>query len=79
MGGTLKRLYVHPAVGGAVSAPQAGDPSISARSAALGDVIASGATRYYQVYYRDPVQGFCAAPQGNNWNVSSGVSVLWVQ
>jgi hypothetical protein len=78
-GGALKRLYVHNAAGGAVSAPQPGEPSISARSAALGDLISAGATRYYQTYYRDPVLGFCDSPPGNTWNVSSGLSILWAQ
>ena len=52
-GGSLKRLYVKHAVGGIVTAPQAGDPSVSARSAALGDVIPVGATSMYELYYRD--------------------------
>jgi Tol biopolymer transport system component len=76
-GGTLLRLYVHDASGGAVSAPQPGDASISARSAALGNVIGAGTTRYYQTYYRDPLLGFCASPPGNTWNVSSGLSIAW--
>lgn len=75
--GILKRLYTHNASGGAVSAPQAGELSISAKSAALGDVLTTGATRYYQTYYRDPVLGFCPNPAGDNWNVSSGVKVTW--
>jgi hypothetical protein len=78
-GGLLKRLYTHNAIGGVVSAPQAGELSVSARSAALGDTIAAGATRYYQTYYRDPVLGYCANPPGNSWNVSSGLSILWLQ
>jgi Tol biopolymer transport system component len=75
--GTLKRLYARNASGGAVSAPQAGDPSISTRSATLGDVLSAGATRYYQTYYRDPDPAFCAAPSGNSWNISAGLVVLW--
>ena len=77
VGGSLKRLYVENAVGGTVSAPGPGDPSVSQQSANLGDPIAPGSTRWYQVYYRDPVLGFCANPPGNAWNVSSGVVVLW--
>jgi hypothetical protein len=76
-GGFLRRLYVHFAVGGVVSAPQTGELSVSARSAALGDTIAAGSLRYYQTYYRDPQLAFCANPPGNNWNVSSGLSVVW--
>jgi hypothetical protein len=75
--GSLKRLYVKTASSGAASAPGAGDPSIRARSAALGDTIAPGTQRCYQVYYRDPDPNFCPAPQGNTWNVSSGVIVNW--
>ncbi len=79
VGGSLKRLYLHSASGGSVSAPQPGDLSISARSAALGDVIPVGATRSYQIYYRDPAPTFCPTPQGNGWNVSSGLSITWAQ
>ena len=78
-GGHLKRLYVHSASGGTVSAPAAGDLAVSLRSAALGDVLAPGATRYYQVYYRDPDSAYCPSPQGNDSNVSSGVAVVWGQ
>ena len=77
VGGTLLRLYVRAAVGGVVSAPQALDASITARSAALGDPIAPGSTRYYQVYYRDPDPAFCFAPIGSTWNVSSGQQIVW--
>jgi hypothetical protein len=76
-GGALKRLYVKNAVGGVASAPAPGDPSITARSAQLGDTIAPGTTRSYQVYYRDPSLSFCPAPAGNTWNVSSATRILW--
>ena len=75
--GQLNRLYVHFASGGTASAPVGSDPSVSARSAALGDAITAGSSRWYQVYYRDPVLAFCATPQGNSWNASSGVRVQW--
>ncbi len=77
IGGSLKRLYVHPASGGTVIAPQSGELSISQRSSALGDPLASGAVRYYQVWYRDPIAGFCSAPTGDLWNISSGLRVVW--
>jgi hypothetical protein len=77
VGGILKGLYVHPAVNGVVSAPQAGDPSVSQRSSDLGDPIPSGATRSYQVYYRDPDPVFCSTPVGNTWNISNGRQVVW--
>lgn len=73
-GGVLKRLYVENAAGGTVSAPGPGDPSITARSAALGDPIAPGSVRWYQVYYRDPSAIFCPP---NTWNVSNGVEAHW--
>ena len=76
-GGVLKRLYVHNALAGVVSAPIEGDLSIHARSAALGDPLSAGAPRYYQTYYRDPAPAFCASPSGNTWNISSGVTVVW--
>jgi len=72
-GGSLKRLYIKHAVGGVTSAPQAGDPSITARSAALGDTITLGSTRSYQVYYRDSNLTFC--PGG--FNISNGILVAW--
>jgi Tol biopolymer transport system component len=77
VGGTLTRLYARNAHLGAVTMPQQGDPSISARSAALGDPISMGATRYYQVYYRDPAATFCPDPPGNTWNVGNALSVVW--
>lgn len=75
--GTLKRLYVRNASGGSVSAPLAGEPSIRARSAALGDTILSGTSRGYQVYYRDPQAAFCSAPTGGSFNITNGVVVHW--
>jgi hypothetical protein len=77
VGGHLLRLYVKSVSGGSVSAPGASDPSLSARSAALGDPIQPGELRSYQIYYRDPDPTFCPAPQGSTWNVSSGVIVNW--
>jgi hypothetical protein len=76
-GGSLKRMYLNTAVGGTIMAPQACDPSVSARSAALGDPIPIGATRNYQVYYRDPSLTFCPSPTGNTWNVSQALAVIW--
>ena len=77
IGGTLKRLAAHNAVSGAVQFPQSGDPSITARSAALGDPIAPGSIRYYQTYYRDPNLTFCPNPPGNSWNVTNGIQIQW--
>ncbi len=74
--GNLKRLYVKAAVGGSISAPAAGDPSVHARATALGDVIANGDTRYYGVYYRDPgVLGSCSAT--STFNITQTGVVQW--
>jgi len=72
--GNLKRLYVKNAVGGAVSAPTGGDPSITTRSAALGDPLSPGMTRYYQNYYRDPDGTFCPSL---TFNVTNGQIITW--
>jgi hypothetical protein len=75
--GLLKRLYVKHAVNGVVVAPEPGDPSISARSAALFDPITAGSLRYYQIYYRDPDASYCPMPQGSTYNVSNGIVASW--
>jgi hypothetical protein len=74
----LKRLYSGPASGGAVARPGMGDPSVSARTAAVGSPISAGETRYYFNIYRDPA---AAGPCGNTAstvNLTSAVGVLWV-
>jgi hypothetical protein len=74
--GTLIRLFAAHATGGAVSMPGPGNPSVSARSAALGDPIAQGTHRYYGIYYRDPtVLGGC--PAMSTLNISQQLDVLW--
>ncbi|MBK7641442.1 MAG: hypothetical protein IPJ19_00085 [Planctomycetes bacterium] len=76
--GVLKRLYTKTAVGGSITAPNlgGGDPSIPARSAALGDVIGAGTTRWYAVYYRDPiVLGGCVAT--STYNITNTAQVVW--
>ena len=77
VGGTLKRLYDKNSVGGSNAAPQGAEPSITARSAALGDPIPSGATRYYLVSYRDPNPSFCPAPPGGTFNATNSISIVW--
>lgn len=77
VGGSLKRMYVTHATSGSVSAPLPGDPSISLRSAFLGDGITPGSTRYYQSFYRDPEPTFCPSPEGAGWNTSSGLALPW--
>jgi hypothetical protein len=71
--GHLLRLYTTNASSGACSAPQGADPSITARSAALGDTITPGTSRYYHAYYRDPNLAFC--PFG--FNATNAVRIDW--
>ena len=76
--GVLKRLFVKAAVGGSITAPDfgAGDPTISVRSAALGDSIRAGQSRWYLVYYRDPiVLGGC--PASSTFNATQSGRVDW--
>jgi Tol biopolymer transport system component len=76
--GTSKRLFTKSAVGGSISVPNfgAGDPTISARSAAKGDVISAGQSRWYLVFYRDPsVLGGC--PATSTFNATQTGQVEW--
>jgi Tol biopolymer transport system component len=76
--GHLLRLYTKAAALGSVIAPDfgAGDSPVSARSAAAGDVIQMGQTRWYLVYYRDPiVLGGC--PPGSTFNATQTGQVTW--
>ena len=78
VGGTLKRLFTKSAVAGSIVAPDfgAGDPSVSARSAAKGDVIGAGESRWYLVYYRDPtVLGGC--PSSSTFNATQSGRIDW--
>jgi hypothetical protein len=74
VGGTLKRLYVHNASNGSVSAPVGSDVHVHTRSAQLGDTISVCESRYYQIYYRDSNLAFCG---GSGFNVGDGLTVLW--
>jgi hypothetical protein len=75
-GGLLKRLYVKGAVAGIATAPTGADLSVHARSAAEGDPIAPGTTRWYETYYRDPtVLGGCSVD--STFNTSQGLIVFW--
>ena len=77
LAGTIRRLAAKSASGGASQFPGPSDPSISARSAALGDPLAPGAIRFYQTYYRDNSGSFCPPPLGGGANVSNAVRILW--
>jgi hypothetical protein len=72
--GNLERLYVKSASGGAARAPQAQDPSVHARSAALGDTITPGSSRCYATYYRDSASFGCVA----TFNITQSVVVIWM-
>ena len=79
LGGAIKRLYLKTAVAGCITAPDfnAGDSSISTRSAALGAPIQPGQPYYYLVYYRDPfVLGGCPATSGFN-ATQTGMITWW--
>jgi len=78
--GILKRLYTKQAAGGSITAPDyfAGDVEVSLRSAALGDPILAGESRWYLVYYRDPiVLGGC--PASGTFNATQTGRVTWSQ
>jgi len=79
LGGTvIRRLFTKQAIAGAITAPDfsAGDPTVSARSAAKGDVIQAGQSRWYLVYYRDPnVLGGC--PASSTFNATQTGRVDW--
>ena len=78
VGGTLKRLFTKTASGGSVTAPNfaGGDPSVSARSAAKGNPISAGQSRWYLVFYRDPiVLGGC--PASSTFNATQTGVVSW--
>lgn len=75
--GRMKRLYDKNASGGSITAPQGTEANVSARSAALGDVIAPGERRLYAVHYRDPiVLGGC--PSGSTFNTTQAGDVYWL-
>jgi Tol biopolymer transport system component len=76
--GTFKRLFSKNAVGGSITAPDftVGDPTVSARSAEKGDIIQPGQSRWYLVYYRDPiVLGGC--PASSTFNATQTGQVTW--
>jgi Tol biopolymer transport system component len=78
VGGTLKHLFTKTASGGSITAPNfaSGDPTVSARSAAEGNPISAGQSRWYLVFYRDPtVLGGC--PSGSTFNATQTGLVAW--
>jgi hypothetical protein len=79
LGGTIiRRLFTKQAIAGSITAPDftAGDPPVSSRSSAKGDVIQSGQSRWYLVYYRDPVVlGGC--PASATFNATQTGQISW--
>jgi len=77
-GGSLKRMYVKTAVNGSLTAPEfaLGDPTVSARSAALGAPLQPGQPYLYLAYYRDPiVLGSC--PVTSTFNATQTAQISW--
>ena len=70
----LLRLDVAPISAGLATMPGPGETALRARSALLGDPIAPGSSRFYQVLYRDPEPAFCT-PEA--WNASSALRIDW--
>jgi hypothetical protein len=75
--GVTRRLYELQASAGSISVPRLSDPTVSERASELGDVIAPGDRRIYQVFYRDPAAGFCPPPRGSSFNTTNALSVYW--
>jgi hypothetical protein len=79
LGGTIiRRLFSGNASNGSIRLPdfEAGDPTVSKRSAERGDEIKAGESRWYLVYYRDPVvMGLC--PQSRTFTVTQSGRVTW--
>jgi hypothetical protein len=71
--GALRRLYTTTASAGAASFPGPGEPTLSARAAATGDVLMPGTTRVYQVHYRNAA-AFCPP---ETFNVTNALAVEW--
>jgi hypothetical protein len=77
-GATVRRLFVKHASGGSITAPDfgVGESTVSARSAAQGDVIQAGQSRSYLVLYRDStVLGGC--PAGSTFNATQTGQASW--
>ena len=70
LSGTIRQLGIHPTSTGSLVFPSAGDPPLSV----AGLVPAAGATRSYQVVYRDPSTAYC--PSGT-FNLTNGYRIVW--
>jgi hypothetical protein len=77
VGGSLVRLGSSNASAGTATYPSVGDPSITARSAAVGDPISPGDVRFYQAQYRNSDPSFCPSPIGSTFNATNAVRIQW--
>jgi len=78
LAGTIRRLYTGFAQGGTIVLPNlpAGGTPVSVRSARTGDVILPGQSRWYFVFYRDPVVlGGC--PAVATFNATDTGEISW--
>jgi hypothetical protein len=75
--GARLKLALRRTASGSARYPDVNDPSISARSAQLGDPLAPGMVRYYSVLYRDPNLAFCPTPPGGTFNLTNVIRVAW--
>jgi len=67
--GTVIRLGIRTSAGGVSQYPGVGNPSVSVR----GLIPAGGATRHYQIWYRNAAS-FCTA---STFNLSNGLTLVW--
>ena len=67
--GTLVRIGVHTATNGTVAYPSGAETPITVK----GGIPATGGTRYYQVWYRNPPP-FCTSATSN---VTNGMAIAW--
>ena len=78
VGGAITRLHTKRASGGSLTVPDftAGELTVSGLSEAKGDLIRTGESRYYLVFYRDPiVLGGC--PASSTFNATQTGRVTW--
>jgi hypothetical protein len=75
--GAIRTLFVSQSISGAIAFPPTGAPSLHVQTSFFGTPIVPGSARYYQVRYRDNVAGYCPPPVGSDFNLSSGIAIVW--
>ena len=75
--GLQRKLAMRRTLNGAARYPEGSEPSISVRSAQLGDPLQPGMIRYYSAVYRDPDIAFCPSPTGAAFNLTNAIRVAW--